>query len=40
VDLEKTFRGKLPKGCSVVLEVAVPMETKTFEFHFKDVELP
>jgi hypothetical protein len=40
VDLEQTFPGKLPKGCSLVLEVAVPVETKTFEFDFKDVELP
>jgi hypothetical protein len=40
VNLSQTFPGELPKGCSLVVQVAVTVETKSFEFDFKDVELP
>jgi len=40
ITLDHTYQGSLPKGCLLVLQVAVPTETKTFEFDFTDIELP
>jgi hypothetical protein len=40
VGLTTTYRGKLPKGCILRLIIAKPVESKTFEFHFKDIDLP
>ena len=34
------YRGDLTKGSSLRIEIAVPVETKTFDFDFRDVELP
>jgi hypothetical protein len=39
-DSFRTYRGQLPEGCSLWLMFDVPAETKTFEFDFKNVELP
>lgn len=37
---EKTYRGRMAKGLSLRLTVLETVETKTFKFHFKDVDLP
>lgn len=37
---EKTYRGRTIRGLSLRLVVVEPVETKTFNFHFKDVDLP
>lgn len=37
---EKTYRDQTIKGLTLRLVVLEPVETKTFKFHFKDVELP
>lgn len=37
---EKTYRERTTKGLSLRLTVLEAVETKTFKFHFKDVDLP
>ena len=40
VQLEQWYAGPLPKGCPLALQLAVPVETRTFAFDFRNVELP
>jgi hypothetical protein len=39
VELTETYDGDV-KGCSLHLEIAVPVKSRTFTFEFKDLELP
>lgn len=38
--LDKSYRMKIPEGAVLEIAVAVPIETKVFEFDFQDIELP
>jgi hypothetical protein len=40
IEIEQNYEGKLPKGCLLVAKIAVPIETRIFEFNFQNVALP